>query len=82
MKRKLNIDPRYNPQTTIWGIILFIPSVVLYVSQFFIELKLPVNQYYNFALMLLGALLLVCKDAWIKIITLGFKSAIKKFFGS
>lgn len=83
MKRKLNIDPRYNPKTTIPGAILLISSLSVEVGAYFIDLKKDtVNHWVIGSIGVLGLLLLIAPDKVVTIVENGFNAVIKKFFGS
>lgn len=82
MKRKLNIDPRYNPKTTIPGAILLISSLSVEVGAYFIDLKKDtVNHWVIGSIGVLGLLLLISPDKVVTVIENGFNAVIKKFFG-
>ncbi len=83
MKKHLNIDPRYNPKTTIPGALLLLSSLAVEVGAYFIDLKKEtINHWVMGSIGLLGLLLLIAPDKVITIVENGFNAVIKKFFGS
>lgn len=78
--KKLNIDPRFNPITTITGSILLLLGIVGYVGSMFIDLKKDVNIWISVMLILSGSLLIVSKDAWINSIVYFFRKMSDKIW--
>ncbi len=78
MKKKYNVDPRYNPKSTITGFVLFIVGVILYSLEYFVEYKTPLNQYVNGGFICSGIMLLLAPDKWINILEEYVKSLFKK----
>lgn len=76
--KKLNIDPRYNPKTTLVGTLLLMIGLSFYCLDFVIELKKEVNHWVNGGMIISGVLLLIAPDKWIELVTNWVNSLIKK----
>ena len=79
MSAKLNIDPRYNPKTTILGFILLLIGIFFYFADFFIDLKHEVNHWINGSISALGILLILAPDKVITLIGNFFNNVLNKF---
>jgi len=83
MKKKLNIDPRYNPVTTIMGVILIFSTLSVEIGSYFVDLKKDsINHWVVGSIGAIGVLLFVSPDKAVNVLVDGFKAIFKKFFGS
>lgn len=81
MKKKLNCDPRYNPKTTIMGVILMISALSVEIGVYFIDLKQEtINHWIVGSIGVLGLLLFIAPDKVITVVENGFNAMIKKVF--
>jgi CDP-diglyceride synthetase len=79
MATKLNVDPRYNPKTTILGFIFLLIGLGLYCIPYFMELKQEVNHYINGTLICSGIMLVLAPDKVVIFIGELFTKLIDKF---
>lgn len=83
MRKRLNIDPRYNPVTTLMGGILIFCTLSVEIGSYFIDLKKDtINHWVVGSIGAIGVLLFVSPDKAVNVIVNGFRSMFKKFFGS
>lgn len=78
---KYNVDPRFNPKTTILGAIIVTIGLFFYVCEHFMEMKKDVNDWVNIPMLGLGCILIVAPDRWVSIVSSAFAKFFKKIFG-